>query len=30
MNGARPARRIAAPSAILHYRILNGAYTGVS
>ncbi len=30
MNGARPARRIAAPSATLHYRILNGAYTGVS
>ncbi len=30
MNGARPGRCIAAPSAILHYRILNGAYTGVS
>ncbi len=30
MNGTRPARRIAAPSAILHYRILNGACTGVS
>ncbi|HGO6124345.1 TPA: hypothetical protein ACK3RK_002839 [Burkholderia cepacia] len=29
-NGARPARRIAAPSAILHDRILNGTYTGVS
>jgi len=30
MNGARLARRIAAPSAVPHHRILNGAYTGVS
>ncbi len=30
MNGARPARRIAASFAAPHHRIPNGAYTGVS
>lgn len=30
MNGARSARRIAAPSAVPDHSILKGAYTGVS